>query len=275
MASRFRRPHEERQAPPPPDHIQGALCVALFDSNGDGNQEDDSTMISRLALAAYSLRTHVLEPTTSSMFTGGVDVVLSTWARSPAQRALLVAILSPVAVEHMSSSVLGELEHRCRSNVAGRRAPKQCARTWATLLSLRRAVALKSQAEATRERQTSDGSDTRQANVAVEADARAGAGQESIRSAGGGYAAVLVARLDIVWRVDLPIGRWLQGTASPTLYLPQVHFAPRATCYANLSHHSHHILNTLMSLAPLALTILHVQYVGPPTVQRPPPPDTG
>ena len=172
--------------------VNGSLIVVLFDARFD---DHDATMtrrrghlldargeaeeLSRLSVAAFSLRMHVCMPA-RRWFSSGTEIVLHSWSEhaNSARATVLDALHLPVAWTH-EPCPYSLLVSNC-SLFQRQLSASQCAQTASALLSMRRALLLKRQREL---------------------------------SLGTRYAAVFLARLDIVFRTDVPVIHWLRSAS--------------------------------------------------------------
>ena len=195
LADRRRRAtwEEAREWPEQYSQVNGSLIVVLFDARFE--HDHDATMtrrrghlqdarreteeLSRLSVAAFSLRMHVCMPATR-WFSSGIEIVLHSWSEhaNSARATVLDALHLPVAWTH-EPCPYSLLVSNC-SLFQHQLSASQCAQTASVLLSMRRALLLKRQREL---------------------------------SLGTRYAAVFLARLDIVFRMDMPIIYWLRSAS--------------------------------------------------------------
>ena len=137
--------------------VSTQCSLTLFDARFD---DHDATMtrrrghlldarreaeeLSRLSVAAFSLRMHVCMPATR-WFSSGVEIVLHSWSEhaNSARATLLDALHLPVAWTH-EPCPYSLLVSNC-SLFQRQLSASQCAQTTSALLSMRRALLLKRQ----------------------------------------------------------------------------------------------------------------------------------
>ena len=157
----------------------GQLAIVLHDPIGR------SRRASALALAALAHRELVVGASARA-FADGSETFLHSFGGGghEALPALLDALFRPRAALHEPSPLPTLRDVNCtrlEASVRGRLDTTRCANTWASLLSLARAMQLKRAREVLR---------------------------------GERFAAVFVQRFDLLWRAPLPMDRWIDEAAA-------------------------------------------------------------
>jgi hypothetical protein len=200
-----------RQRAGPTLPIRGGLSVVLYDAVGGSSasarnpgHRSEGDDIGRLAASALSLRHFVARRSSSRAFAQPAEFFLHTFGRTAGERQMLDRLHRVTRSWHESSSLAEQSALNCswlRARLESRIGTpafeaSECRATWSGLLSLQRAVSLKRASELER---------------------------------AAPFAAVFIARLDLLWRAELPFGSWMSvAAARRSLVILPAHCAPQS-----------------------------------------------